>query len=152
MLVGRLGVPVIPVGFGTSVFNVHRYLSYRYLSYRLVSAVANLWFALKGPILRTIGAPLCQGLHVPTGKVLAVKIVRVDDKDRESVEVRESTRAVLGDIQRGWCGVLLNYRAISPLKLPSLNTDLYFRLPKRRGASSSSTSCRTSCAYRRATS
>ena len=100
MLVGRLGVPVIPIGFGTSALHVHRYLSYRYLSYRLVSAVANLLFALKGSILRTIGPPLCQGLHVPTGKVLAVKIVRVDDKDRESAEVRVSTRAVLGDIQQ----------------------------------------------------
>ena len=42
---------------------------------------------------------------------------------RESIEVRESTRV--------WCGALLTLvRAISPLKLPSLNTDLY-RLPTR---------------------
>ena len=40
----------------------------------------------------------------------AVQAIRtaVAVKDRESIEVRESTRVVLGDIQnKGWCGVLL---------------------------------------------
>ena len=53
-------------------------------------------------------------------------------KIRESIEVRESARVVLGDIQKKWCGVLLTLvsccpRSLGdlPLKLPSLNTDLY---------------------------
>ena len=61
------------------------------------------------------------------------------DKGRESIEVRESERVVLGDIhQKGGHAALswllsfavLVLCVISPLQLPSLNADPY-RLPKR---------------------
>ena len=56
-------------------------------------------------------------------------------KGRESTEVRESTRVAFWDVNKK--GVVSienkhwNNRAISPLELPSLKTDLR-RLPKRR--------------------
>ena len=41
--------------------------------------------------------------------------------DRESIEVRESTRVVLGDIpKRGWCGVLLTLVSCCPRSLRDL--------------------------------
>ena len=68
-------------------------------------------------------APPCRGTSAPARSVGGSIQLGVNRGQREQ-------KGVLRDIpKKGWCGVLLTLvRAISPLKLPSLNTDLY-RLP-----------------------
>ena len=45
----------------------------------------------------------------------------VESSSRESIEVRESTRVVLGDIQKdNWCGVLLTLVSCRPRSLRDL--------------------------------